>query len=79
MLTLDYHLFGPLKEFLHGNHYASMDDVKRGMQTWIKQTPAAFFEKGIMNLMSRWQKCIASDGDCGKIITNQLMDFSDNF
>jgi histone-lysine N-methyltransferase SETMAR len=59
----DYHLFGKLKEFLRGNHYASVDDVKHGVQTWIKQTPATFFEKGIMDLVPRWQKCIAGDGD----------------
>ena len=50
-------------ESLRGNHYGSVDDVKRGVQTWIKQTPVAFFEKGIMDLVPRWQKCIASDGD----------------
>ena len=59
----DYHLFGKLKESLLGNHYASVDEVKRGVRTWIRQTPAAFFEKGIMDLVPRWQKCIASDGD----------------
>ena len=29
----------------------------------IKQTSAAFFEKGIMDLVPRGQKCTASDGD----------------
>lgn len=59
----DYHLFGKLKDFLRGNHYANVDDVRRDVQAWIKQTPAAFYEKGIMDLVSRWQKCIASHGD----------------
>ena len=59
----DYHLFGKLKEHLRGNHNATIDDVRRGVQTWIKQTPAAFFEKGIMDLVSRWEQCIASEGD----------------
>ena len=36
-------------------HYASVDGVKRGVQTWIKQTPAAFFQRGIMDIVSRWQ------------------------
>ena len=48
---------------MRGNHYASVDGVKRGVHAWVKQTPA-FFEKSIMDLVSRWQKCIASDGDC---------------
>ena len=58
-----YHLYGKLKEHLRGNHYAIVDDVSRGVQTWIKQTPAAFLEKDIVDLVSRWQKCIASEGE----------------
>jgi [histone H3]-lysine36 N-dimethyltransferase SETMAR len=54
----DYHLFGKLKEFLRGNHYGNVDDVKRGVQTWIKQTPVAFFEKSIMDLVPRWQSAL---------------------
>ena len=48
---LGYRLFGKPKESRHGNHCASVDDAKRGVQTWIWQTPAAFFERGIMNLV----------------------------
>ena len=59
----DYHLFGKLKKSLCGNHYGSVDAVKRAVQAWIKHTPVAFFEKGIMDLVPRWQKCIASEGD----------------
>src|SRR5688572_13595232 len=60
---VDCHLLGKLEESLRGNHYASVEDVKRGVQTWIKQMPAAFYERGIMDLVPRWQKCIAGDGD----------------
>jgi histone-lysine N-methyltransferase SETMAR len=59
----DFHLFGKLKETLRGNHYASIADVQGAVHTWIKQTPKEFFEVGIFNLVSRWQKCIAGDGD----------------
>ena len=56
----DSHFLGKPKESLCENHYASVDDVKRGVQTWIKQKPAAFFERG---LVSGWRKCIASTGN----------------
>ena len=48
---LGYRFFGNPKESLRGNHYASVDDAKRGVETWIWQTPAAFFKRVIMNLM----------------------------
>ena len=45
------------------NDSASVDDIKLGVQTWIKQTAAAFFEKDIMDLVPRWHKCIANEGN----------------
>ena len=48
-------LFGKPKESPRGDHYAN---VKRGVQTWIQQTPAAFFKRGIMNLTPRWQSVV---------------------
>ena len=59
----DYHLFGKLKEFLRGNHYASIDDVRNAVNDWIKQTPTNFFKDGIFKLVPRWQRCIAGEGD----------------
>ena len=51
IVGLGYLLFGKPKESLRGNHYASVDDAKRGVETWIWQTPAAFFKRGITNLV----------------------------
>ena len=48
---LGYRLFGKPKESRRGNHCAIVNDAKRGVQTGIWQTPAAFFERGIMNLV----------------------------
>ena len=59
----DSHFLGTPKESLRENHYARADDVKHGVQTWIKRKPAALFERGIIDLVSRWRKCIASKGD----------------
>ena len=51
---LAYHLFGKLKKSLCENNLCSVDDVKRAVQAWIKQTPVAFFENGIMDLVPCW-------------------------
>jgi hypothetical protein len=31
----DYHVFGPLKEALHGCRFASEDEVKDAMHMWL--------------------------------------------
>jgi [histone H3]-lysine36 N-dimethyltransferase SETMAR len=59
----DFHLFGNLKEGLRGKHFATIQDVQRAVQGWVKEKPAEFFKDGIFNLVPRWQKCIAVDGD----------------
>lgn len=59
----DYHLFGPLKQFLAGKHYENIEAVQRAVQIWIRQTPNSFFQDGILKLVPRWQKCIAVHGD----------------
>jgi [histone H3]-lysine36 N-dimethyltransferase SETMAR len=59
----DFHLFGMMKKGLKGNHYASIIDVQRAAQSWLRQMPTEFYERGIFNLVPRWQKCIAVEGD----------------
>lgn len=59
----DYHLFGAMKKSLRGTQYSSVEDVQRAVDAWIRKTPTRFFTEGIFNLVPRWQKCIAGDGD----------------
>ena len=64
-------------ESLRGNHYArpSEDDVKRGVQTCIKETPATFFESGIVDNVPRWQSALLVKETVLKIKINKSMDF----
>ena len=32
----DYHMFGPLKEALHGRRFASEDEVKDAVHVWLR-------------------------------------------
>lgn len=59
----DYHLFSALKQPLRGHHFASLDDMKSAVNTWIRETPPSFFESGIKKLKERWQKCIKLNGE----------------
>jgi hypothetical protein len=59
----DYHLLGPLKEFLGGKRFQDSDEVIAALRSWIDQQPETFFETGIKKLPEHWHKCIAVNGD----------------
>lgn len=59
----DYHLFGPLKEYLGGKRFKSDKEVKQNVEQWLRQRPKNFFEAGIRKLPERWEKCIMKEGD----------------
>ena len=56
-----------------------MNDVlKRGVQTWIQQMLAAFFERGIMDLVPRWQSTLLVKETMLTIKINKLVDFTES-
>jgi len=65
-LTLnDFHLFGPLKEFLGGQHFSTDDKVKQAFLGWFSSTDESFYAEAFQALVKRWDKC--SRGVCQKI------------
>ena len=68
MAPSDFHLFGPMKEYLRGQKFADDDEVMEAVQSWLKATPKSFFLVGIRKLVDRWTKCVAKQGGvCRKI------------
>lgn len=59
----DFHLFGPLKDGLRGQHFPDDDAVITAVKQWLRSAGADFYERGIQALVHRWKKCIASGGD----------------
>jgi len=59
----DYHIFGPLKEALRGRRFASDEEVKEAVHTWLREQPKSFFSAGIQKLVERYNKCIVLQGD----------------
>lgn len=59
----DYHLFGPLKEHLRGQHFHNDMEVKEAVHKWLNNQPETFFSTGIRQLVSRWETCIEKQGD----------------
>ena len=59
----DFHLFGPLKESMRGIHFQTDEEVKAAVSNWLRTQSTEFYAKGIDNLISRWNKCVAKEGD----------------
>jgi hypothetical protein len=59
----DFHLFGPMKDGLRGQHFPSNDAVVRAVKLWATSAGADFSERGIQAVFRRWRKCIANGGD----------------
>ena len=59
----DFHLFGPLKEFLRGQHFSTDDEVKQAVLGWFSRTDKSFYAEAFQALVKRWGKCINAAGE----------------
>jgi [histone H3]-lysine36 N-dimethyltransferase SETMAR len=59
----DFHMFGPLKDYLRGQKFENDDSVKTAVRAWISQCSDEFFARGFKNWRNRWEKCVARNGD----------------
>ena len=59
----DFHLFGPLKEALGGQHFENDNEVEQFVRNWLKTRPQNYYQEGIQKLPTRWEKCINVEGD----------------
>jgi histone-lysine N-methyltransferase SETMAR len=59
----DFHMFGPLKNYLRGQKFEDDDAVKTAVRAWFRQCSPNFFSNGFINWRNRWEKCVARNGD----------------
>ncbi|GBN42571.1 hypothetical protein AVEN_37991-1, partial [Araneus ventricosus] len=59
----DFHLFGPLKQYLGVKHFSDDGDVQHEVLLWMRQQPKEFYAAGIGALIKRWDKSINVGGD----------------
>ena len=58
----DYHFFKHLDNFLREKFFKSRDNAESAFNDFIASRTPDFYANGINKLVSRWQKCINSDG-----------------
>jgi len=59
----DFHLFGPLKDALHGTRFEDDESVSCAVSTWLCEQETSCYREGMHALVSRWRKDIYIDGD----------------
>jgi hypothetical protein len=59
----DFHLFGPMKDELRGQHFPDNNAVIAAARKCVASDHANFYERSMQALVHRWRKCIASGGD----------------
>ena len=62
----DFHLFGPLKKYLGGQHFSTDDEVKQAVLGWFSHTNKSFYAEAFQALIKRWDKCINVAGEHGE-------------
>jgi histone-lysine N-methyltransferase SETMAR len=60
----DYHVFGPLKNFLAGQRFISDGDADTPDRRWFRAQTTEFYNSGVSKLVMRWDKCLNRAGDC---------------
>jgi hypothetical protein len=56
-------LFGPIKDALHGRHFADDSELKQNLHDVLQSQGPEFYNTGIQCLTQRWQKSVENDSD----------------
>lgn len=59
----DFHLFRSLQNFLQSKNYRTEEQVKNGVEGFMRSQPRKFFENGIKKLVGRWEQVISNRGE----------------
>jgi hypothetical protein len=59
---IDYHLF-KMKVWLATQHFQTNKELTDGVNNWLHNLAATFFDNGLQKLVSRCDKCLKVDGN----------------
>jgi len=59
----DFHLFGPLKDALHGTRFEGDESVIPTVRTWLRVQETSWYREGMHALVLQWRKALDVDGD----------------
>ena len=59
----DFALFPKLKEDLRGRRFPNLEQLKTEAKRLLRSYPEEFYTQCFSDLVTRWKKCVAQDGD----------------
>ena len=59
----DYHLFMRMKKWLAMQRFEDDEELKAGVNEWLKSQAADFYDEGFQKLVNRYDKCLNLNGD----------------
>ena len=59
----DYHLFTKMKVWLGTQRFHTNEELMDGVNNWLHNLAAPFFDEGLQKLVSRYDKCLNVDGN----------------
>jgi histone-lysine N-methyltransferase SETMAR len=59
----DFHLFGSLKDALHGTRFEDDNRVIEAVRKWLRRQDKSWYQQGIHALVPCWRKAVQVDGD----------------
>jgi hypothetical protein len=59
----DFHLFGSLKDVLHGTHFEDVNSIIEAVRKWLCRQDNSWYQQGIHALVPCWHKAVQVDGD----------------
>jgi histone-lysine N-methyltransferase SETMAR len=63
LVSSDYHLFTKMKVWLATQRFHTKEELMDGVNNWLHNLAAPFFEKGLQKLVSQYDKCLNVDGN----------------
>ena len=58
-----YHFFTKMKVWLATQHFHTNEDLMDGVNNWMHNLAAPFFDEGLQKLVSQYDKCLNVDGN----------------
>ena len=62
LLPTDYHFFKHLNNFLQEKQFKKQQDAENAFKEFVDSRSTDFYTTGINKLVSRWQRCVNSNG-----------------
>jgi histone-lysine N-methyltransferase SETMAR len=58
-----YHFFTKLKVWLGTQRFDTKEELMDGVNNWLHNLAAPFFDEGLQKLVSRYDRCLNADGN----------------